>query len=556
MAGSTLACDFEPVYGSALQALRGMDIKAILVGASRWARATFERATARRRGALVLTCVVLLSLAYRLHVSRECSLWLDEAATHFDVLKPWPILLHGPEREHPPLMFLLVRIATDLFGTSETGLRSVSLLFGCLLLVAIYELCLELELTVWRSLIVVSTFALTPFFIEHATEARQYAMLVAFTTLATTRALRLLRGEQTIRDVVGLGVCVVFATALHYFGLAYALALLGAVALGLALRWKATSASWRAAVVGVLLVCLVPLGYLTLRLSALGRHYAVGTGGAATGPALNLALLYSIPKEFSFLNNELWRFVLEPGLAVVGLILVSRRLRGVARVLPLGLGLAPCAAALFISGQHFIAARYLAPSAVLYHLAACVTLFAAVDCIQLALARGKRGALQVPYVGGVMLICLVAARLHEYPSRFGIVGDDYRACQRYFLAKLAPDTGLVVYPGGFGDELFGKVYRVGARPIGLEKFRPTPGIRRYLIVENHSLPTQRQAKLISLVERHFGLTAEAWSALPLVLMPHSTYQPAVRAHLVELPSDDVPPPRRKRRPNRRHPHPR
>lgn len=531
-----------------------MQILATLKRATRWAWRTTERAVRPRSGVVALACVVLLSLAFRLHLSRECSLWLDEVATHLDVLKPWPVILHGPEKEHPALMFVLVKIAVNFLGESETAVRSVSILFGCLLLVATYELCVELGLTVWRSVVVVSTLALSPFFIRHATEARQYAILAACCTLAATRALRVLRGPIRTRDLVGCALTSVAAAATQYFGLAYALALLGSIAIGVAQQWKKTAVPRRFAAVGVLLVCLVPLGYLVVRASALGRTYAVGQMGKAA-PVFNTALLTDILRDFSFLTNDVWCLVLQPGLVLVGLSLLSRQLRGVARTLPLGLGVAPCVLAPFVSGQHFIAARYVAPSAVFYHLGACVAIFAAVDRIRLTLARSGWPARVAPHVGELLLIGLLAARLREYPDEFSAGAEDYRALQRYFRAELAPNTALVAYPGFFGELLLRKQYNVGSRLIGLEKFRPIPGIRRYLVVLLDATP-ERHAEAGALVERELGISAQAWRSLPLFPLPRSTYQPAVTAYLVEPPSDWVPPPRkggRHRRGARRRP---
>jgi len=511
---------------------------------------TIERATKARRGWVALAGIVLLSFAFRLHVARECSLWLDEVLTQIGALKPWPKVLGGPSKDHPPLMYLLVRVATDLVGSSETGLRSVSLLFGCVVLVALYELCLELGLTIWRALIVVSTLALSPFFIRHATEARHYAILAAFSTLATTRALRLLRGPQRARDLIGFAVSAVAAAATHYFGLAYALALLGLVSLGVAQRWSETPTSRRRAAPAALLVTLAPLGYLALRAAAVGRGYAVSEAGETASPEFNLQLPGEIAREFSFLANNVWWLELEAGLALVGLALFSRQLRGVARALPLGLGLAPCIAALFLSGQHSVAPRYLAPSLVLYHLGACNALFAAFDRLRLVLTPGGRLAWLAPSAGGLVLAGLLVARLREYPNGFGAGVDDYRGFQRYFSDKLARDTVLVAYPGPFGRLLLGSNSQGAARAVGLERLRPVRGVKRYLIVEIHSDTPARQAEIESLVDRAFGLPAQAWRSLPRVPVPHSTYQAAVTARLLQLPSDWVLP-RRRGRPRRK-----
>jgi len=89
--------------------------------------------------------------------------------------------------------------------------------------------------------------------------------------------------------------------------------------------------------------------------------------------------------------------------------------------------------------------------------------------------------------------------------------------------------------------LLHKEYDVGPRLLSLEKFRPLLGIHRYLIVELASPRYHSDAG--ALVARNLGISAQAWSALPLFPLPRSTYQAAVRAYLVEPPSDWVPPAR-------------
>ena len=527
-----------------------MDLVDARASSARRVLARIERTSAAQRGALALACIVLLSLAFRLHLSANSSLWIDELLTRRDIRAPWPRLLQRPSVDQPMLMFVLVRLATDLLGTGETGLRAVSLLFGCVLLVAVYELCRELGLSVARSLIVVATFALTPFFIAHATEARMYALLISCTTLATTRALRVLRGQQLPRNVIGFGLVAAAAAATQYFGLAYAFALLGVVVIGAAMRWKTVSVPGRIVVVAALLVTLVPLGYLTHRAVEVARFYAVGSSGTSTGSAINWDLARELRLDFAFLTREGWGAVIEPGLVVVGLILLTLRLRGVARTLPIGLGLLPSAFALFLSsGAHFVAARYLSPSIVFYHLAACTTLFAAVDGI-----RRKLPVALVPVTAAAVLIGLLSVRVAEYPKGYGLGGEDYRGFQRYFMANLAADTALVTHPGHFGDVIFGREYKVGPPPISLEKFRPRRRFNRYVIVEIHSTE-ERQAEVASLVERTFGLSPEAWASVPFLPLQRTTYQPAVRARLVQLPDDYVPPsaPAKKRRRRKGHP---
>jgi dolichyl-phosphate-mannose-protein mannosyltransferase len=495
---------------------------------------TIERTLTARRGAWTLAVIVLLSLAFRVHVSRECSFWLDEAITRQGMLKPGSEILTGPSETHPPLMYWLLAPAIELFGASETGLRAVSLFFGCVLLAAMYELCLELRLSVGHALIVVATFALTPFFLRHATEARHYAIVAAFVTLATTRTLRGLGPQPRARDLVGFAAAALAAGATHYFGVAYAFALLAALVVGLALGWKQSRPPRPLAMLGLLLGLLASLGFLASRALELGRSYDVGSGGTETLPLFDTELLDEIVREFSFLMNGTWSSVIEPGLVLIGITLLSLRLRGIARLLPFGLGLAPCLFAPFIAAEHFVAARYIAPSSVFYHLAACVTLFTAVGRAAVELGRGARPTLLAPLVGWLALASVLVARLREFPSGFGAGGDDYRGLQRYFVSNLAKDTRLVSYLGSFGGLMLGTEYPIGSRPLRLEQFRPVRNIHRYLVIEIHVDGPQRIAEFEALVKRRFGLSQAQWRALPLVPLPHSIYQPAVPARLVEL----------------------
>ncbi len=515
---------------------------------SRWGSvwAAVERVTTARRGAWALAVVVFVSLAFRVHVSRECSLWLDEMLTAQGISKPWPAVLKGPSPAHPPLMYVLLRAVVAVFGDGDTGLRSLSLFFGCVLLVATYELCLELRLSVGRALLVVGTLALTPFFIRHATEARHYAMLAALTTLATTRALRWLHGQARARDIVACAACILGAAWTHYFGLAYAAALLAALIVGGGPNWKQARAPQRVALLALLGALITGLALVALRAGAVGRRYTAPETAMQPGLTLNEDLAERIPREFSFIANEGWALAIEPTLALVGIVLLTLRGRGVARLLPLGIGVAPCLAALLIPSRHFLAPRYLAPSFVFYHLGSCVALFAASDRLRAAWSHGTPAARLAPLASGLVLAGLLGARLREYPEGFGAGLEDYRGLQRYIQTSLPPATKVVAYIGSYAREFYGKHYVLDSLPIDLERFRPVKGVERYLVVEIH-VGDRRRARLEKLVKLQLGVSPQAWRSLPLVPIPHTIYQTPVSARLVQLPSDWQPPPPLKKR---------
>lgn len=505
-----------------------------------------ERALTARGGALGLLVIILLSLAFRLHVAAECSLWVDEAITRRGVLEPLSEILRGPSETHPPLMYWLVAPIVAVFGDSELALRSVSLFFGCVLLAAVYELCRELGLSIGRSLLVVATLALAPFFIRHATEARHYAMVAAFVTLAVTRALRALRPDAKLGDFVGFAGAAVAAAATHYFALAYAFALLAMLVLGVALGGKQARRRWPA-LLGVLLAMLAVLGYLTRRALELGRSYGAGADRAVGDERFDHDLLVETLRAFSFLTGSTWSLVLQPALALGGLLLLSLQLRGVARLLPFGIGAAPCVAAPLITADHFIAPRYIIPSFVFCHLALCVVLLAGFDWCRGKLESARPTTKLAPLLGALAVACGIGARLQEFPEGYGAGGDDYRSLQRYFIDNLARDTRLVAYNGGFGRLLMSQYYSIGSHPLALEGFRPLRKIRRYLVIEIHVDGPERRAAFERLIVKRLRLSVEEWRKLPLVALPHSIYQTPVAARLVELPQGRWP----KRRPRKR-----
>jgi len=95
--------------------------------------------------------------------------------------------------QHPPLYFLMQRWWQQLFGSSITTARSLSVIFSLLALPLMYWLSLELfssSLAAWFSTLLL---AFSPFDILFAQEARQYSLLTMFTILSSWLLLRAMR---------------------------------------------------------------------------------------------------------------------------------------------------------------------------------------------------------------------------------------------------------------------------------------------------------------------------------------------------------------------------
>ncbi len=512
----------------------------------------FARAVRGRFPAVALACIVLVSLVYELHVSGRCSIWIDEACTYLDVKRPWPAVLRGAERAHPPLLFILMKLVVEVFGLSVTSIRSVSMLSGCALLVAVYLLCVELGLSTQRALIAVASFALAPFFIRHAAEARHYALYPALGTFASFCVLRSIRQPARVGYLVGFAASAAAMAATQYFGLAYACALLGLLLVSVVPKWKRTPLGRRRAFAAgvVLLALLGVLAWVFARAVALARYY--GQPGLPNDTLPWRVLLRELIDEFSFAGAMPVAPDVEVAFAVAGLALLGRSLPGALAVAPAALALAPCALSLLITSGHFVAPRYLAPSWVLYHLGAIAALFGLGDVLARVAARSR------PRLGALLrwapILCTGALRLALYPREFGTGYEDYRGLQTYFRAHFGADTALVTFRGLFGQRIMGAVYGVGSPPIWLENFRPRPGITRYVVAEIEVADPDRQAMLEDLVEEHFGLTPAAWRALPILPVPHSEYQESVVARLVMLDEKAVPPSAPKRKEHHHHRH--
>ncbi len=98
--------------------------------------------------------------------------------------------------EHPPLYYMLVRLWMGAFGDSVAAVRSLSAVFSLLAFPALYWLCQELfevPLVGWMA---IALFAVSPFHVLYAQEARHYSLWTLMTILSSAALLRALRGNR------------------------------------------------------------------------------------------------------------------------------------------------------------------------------------------------------------------------------------------------------------------------------------------------------------------------------------------------------------------------
>jgi uncharacterized membrane protein len=104
--------------------------------------------------------------------------------------------LAAEDPQHPPVYYVLCRLWVELFGTSAAAIRSLSALFGVLVLPCMYWLCLELFASKRTAWIAVALVAISPFQVLYSQEAREYTLWSVATLLLCVAFLRACRSER------------------------------------------------------------------------------------------------------------------------------------------------------------------------------------------------------------------------------------------------------------------------------------------------------------------------------------------------------------------------
>lgn len=172
-------------------------------------------------------------------------------------------LLSRPE--HPPLYYLLARLWSGWFDDPVVALRSLSALFGLLLLPAVYWLGRELFGDACVSWAAVALAAASPVYLLYAQEARQYSLWLTLTALSSAALLYALRsGARRALNIYALTAALgLYAHLMHAFILAAHALYLGLVR-GDTMRARRRSA---AMALGIAVLMFVP--WLAVLLNAI-----------------------------------------------------------------------------------------------------------------------------------------------------------------------------------------------------------------------------------------------------------------------------------------------
>ncbi len=245
-----------------------------------------------------LALVLVAGAVLRFATLDAQSLWYDEAVTAQLLQMDLAGLLGAiPDSEStPPLYYVLAWLWTQVAGTGEIGLRSLSALFGTATIGVVWALGRRLAGD-RAGLAAAALVALNPMLIWFSQEARAYALLALLGALSALLWLRAMEGDFVLRssnrptsgrryaNLLAWGAVAALALATHY----YAIFLVGPQGLWLVLR--APGMRERVSAAGLPLVAGLALAPL-----ALGQR--ANDGAAFIGDSALATRLAQVPKQF------------------------------------------------------------------------------------------------------------------------------------------------------------------------------------------------------------------------------------------------------------------
>ncbi|MBW4625443.1 MAG: glycosyltransferase family 39 protein [Brasilonema octagenarum HA4186-MV1] len=99
--------------------------------------------------------------------------------------------------QHPPLYYVIARLWAQIFGTSVTAIRSLSVIISLLVFPCVYWLCRELfNVPFSVPFLAIALTAISPIHLIYAQEAREYILWVVTILISNASLLRALRLES------------------------------------------------------------------------------------------------------------------------------------------------------------------------------------------------------------------------------------------------------------------------------------------------------------------------------------------------------------------------
>jgi mannosyltransferase len=375
-------------------------------GLSTYLEAIREAVRARSRAFWIVAGLTAVGAALRFATLGVQSYHHDEIVTASRVLRDGfghAMNAVSFSESAPPLYYALAWVWTQITGTGEFGLRSLSALAGVATIPVAYLLGVELRGR-RAGLAAAALVAVNPMLLWYSQEARDYALLSLFTSLAAlyfVRALHVPRIEhhyghrirgtsgRGLGDATRWGIASALALATHYFAV---------FPIALEAFWLLRRRG-RAAVAGLCVVVATGLALAPLALHQMSLGHAEWIGERSLGHRLwEAAVTFAVGETGDVIARpeSVLPAVVPLAAMVAALALLAVRgerdeRRAAGRMIAIGAVTvaAPVALALLAAGKDYVLTRNLLP--------ALVPLLAAV-AVGLTLRRARRAGLAIATV--------------------------------------------------------------------------------------------------------------------------------------------------------------
>jgi uncharacterized membrane protein len=472
-----------------------------------------RRSPLRRRSDLALpvavgALVVLTAAAAAIRLAVPRGLWLDEAISVHQAHLGLRAMLHALAQtdRQPPLYQLALWATVHLGGTSDFAVKLPSILAGTLVVPVLY--LLGRELYDRRTAVVAALLGtVAPVLVWYAQEARGYAFVTLFASLAVLGLARVVHGGRA----GSWALYALSASALlwtHWFGGLLVLATLALLAVHAARhrpgRGFALGAAACLLVLAAQLVVLAPMATSQVQATGSGGGYA-GAAGGGTGVTFytvtaNLTWLLAgfQPPRVTQLLSAIW-----PLGMLAALLALGRRAHAGTKLLAACALLPPLALLAWgIADPTIFEIRYFIACAPL----ALVLVARAVTAAPTRAARLGSGAAVVALL---VLALVVQQRSPANPRRY-----DDRAAIAQARRAMGPHDVLLYEPAELGYLLERYAPDLQARP--LEGALPTRAEARHVVVIASFLDQQRYKRV---VDRQLGALRYGRRPLPMRSFP-------------------------------------
>jgi mannosyltransferase len=332
---------------------------------STYLEAAREAARARSRTFWIVAGLTVLAAGLRFATLGAQSYHHDEIVTASRVLRGdfWHAMeAVGFSESAPPLYYALAWFWTQLTGTGEFGLRSLSALAGVATVPVAYLLAAELRGR-RAGIAAAALVAVNPMLLWYSQEARGYALFVLLTSLSLLYFLRGLEGGKR-RDMTRWGFFSGLAMATHYFALFPVVAEIAWM-----LRRRGRSALTRLGVIAAFGLLLAPLA-----IHQMLQGHAEWIGGHSLGHRLwEVGVVFTVGEVGDIIARpERPALALVPVALIVALLVLlaargdRREWRAGGRVLAIVAATVaiPVVLALLVPDKDYVLARNLLPALV------------------------------------------------------------------------------------------------------------------------------------------------------------------------------------------------